>query len=159
MLKHMICPFFISVVIGIFAFCGNSIAEEAISGWVLSEQAGPENLDQFLGEKFILKKDGAKLLFFDMQNKKVAEGTIQGNSITAMVHTNRDRIIINGVLGDQKISGTFVSPNGQQMSWKATKLGMLYQCSNHDPADIATTLEEMQRLTNERQCTGWTKVK
>lgn len=147
------------VVLGIAALYNQALAEQASGVWVMEEQVGSKLLEKALGKTFVLRKYDSKVLFFNMQNKKVAEGTILGNSITATMYSKCDTYTIKGVLADQKLVGTFSLPNGQQMKWKATKLNILYKCGNHDPAHTATSLKEMQRLTKEKGCSGWSIVR
>lgn len=146
------------VALGIAALGTQAAAEQASGAWVMQESPDVKPLEQIFGKVFVIRKDGSKVLFYNVQNSKIAKGSISGNQISAEAHTTNGTYAIKATFTGSKISGTASFPNGQEVWWKAVKLGALYRCGNHNPAHTATTLKEMKRLTKEKQCAGWSKL-
>jgi len=158
MKKHSHINIMSIVVFSIVTISTQAIAGEASGVWKMQTSASANPLEPLLGNKFIIEKDSSNVKFYNMENLIVAEGNISGNSISAKALGKYGTYTIKGDIVGSKINGTVSLLTGQEVEWKATKLGALYKCGNHDPAHSAVTMEEMQRYSKEMKCAQWSIV-
>jgi hypothetical protein len=142
-----------------FTFIGFAAAAEEISGpWkvMISSDADAKFDEQLV----VFKQSGDALYVKDAKTKNEFRGSVDGKTITFLGKTKIDA---TGESIDAefkgKVTGTTASgvvhAGGEELKWEASRLPALWQCSNHKPADLAASEEEMRGLTSNKGCEGW----